>query len=119
MPTFQSNATEQLFIVSSGDLTDFIYVRPSVLEGGTIDGNWTCNSWVERDNGTVIIESFAITEKSGDSTEFKCYLTGEQTAALSNGNGNSVHEYDWIITLENALLSPAQNRTLRLRLGVA
>lgn len=117
MATFIENATEELFTVSPGDLTDFIYARPSVLAGGAIDANWSCTQRLER-NGSTVIDSVAVTEKSGDSTEFKVYLTGVQTADLE-GNGNRHIEYDWVITLSNSTLTPVQTRTLRLRLGVA
>lgn len=117
MPRFQDNATEELFTIASGDVTDFIYVRPSVLEGGVIDANWTCSTHVIDDRDNIVVASTAITEKSGDNTEFKVYLTGAQTAALGN-NGPRVTEYTWIITMENTVLSPQQHRTLRLRLGV-
>lgn len=119
MAVLLSNSTEELFTVTRGDVSDFIYVRPSILDGGTIDGNWTCTAQVVKDNGNVVVDSYTVTEKSGDNTEFKVYLTSEQTQSIPGGLGDRVHEYIWMITLDNQLLTPANTRTLRLRLGVS
>ena len=117
MGVFAGNDTEALHTVTRGDITDFIYVRPSILDGGVIDGNWTCTTKVMRSSGGTVIQEFNVTEKSDDNTEFKVYLTGQQTQKLTT-NASQVQEYVWLITLSNSVLSPENTRTLRLRLAV-
>lgn len=117
MPSIQSSITEELYLINAGDVTDFVYVRPTILDGGAIDANWSCVTWVVDEDGNTVVEETAITEKSASGNEFKVYLTSGQTAPLGAGTSYAV-EYDWNIKLSNTTLSPNSVRTLRLKLGV-
>jgi len=97
--------------IHKGDTTDIVYVRPSLLDGATLDGNWTCSQAVTKD-GTQVITTVAVTTKSTDNTEFKCFLTPTQTDTLTVG------EHIWTIQLANPTLTPAIIKEIQLRMSV-
>ena len=100
MANLSSVCSEDSYTIYVGDTTDIVYVAPSVLDGGTIDANWSCSQQVINNKGQVVISEVAITTKSADNTEFKCYLTPAQTATLSPGT------HTWIIQVVNSTLTP-------------
>lgn len=97
-----------------GDLTDLVYLAPSVLEGATIDSNWSCTQRVVDPNGVEVIASTAVTEKSTDNTEFKVYLTPTQTGAFT-----TTGDYTWYIQLSNSTLTPPFVKETHLVLRVS
>lgn len=117
MAIFYEANTDVIYKFPRGNTSDIVYVRPAYLDGATIDANWTCKGKVIDRNGNTMVDTYSITEKSGDSTEFKCYLTPNQTAALNPGTG--YEEYIWIIQVENSTLTPVIKRDIHFRLGIS
>lgn len=100
----------------TGDTSDFIYIRPLGLDGAVIDGNWSCSQVVKDLDENVVIAEAAVTTKSTDTTEFKCFLTPTQTANLQPSG--KYQEYTWMIQLSNSTLTPPIVRETHIRIGV-
>jgi len=113
---FNGATSSVIFKIHRGNTTDVVYVRPSVLDGATIDANWSCKTAVVNTAGDVLVDTTTITAKSADDTEFKVYLTPTQTNALNPDSG--YQEYIWVVQLENTTLTPPIKRDIQFRLGV-
>lgn len=115
MNSFDNTNSDIAFNLTKGNTSDIIYVRPSILNGATLDCNWTCSSTVTDDAGNIVVDEFSVTDKSADNTEFKAFLTPSQTLQLSTNNS----EYVWSIQLRNPVLSPPIVSDLNFSIGVS
>lgn len=104
------------FTIYRGDTSDIVYTSPSTLDGAAMDGNWTCSSCVVDRSGDKVISDFSITTKTGDNTEFICYLTPTQTDNLAVTG--DVSYYTWVIQLANATTTPPFSKEVHYTLAV-
>ena len=108
--TIYENSLHEVYV---NDLTDIIYLSPSTLDGAAMDSNWSCKQRVVDTDEVEVISEVAVTEKSGDNSEFKVYLTGAQTGTLTAG------DYTWYIQIRNDVLSPPFIKEIHLILRVS
>ena len=108
--------TDNPIVISQGDSTGLISVRPDLLDGVTIDDNWICKTVIADADGTPISTPRVITEKTDDDLYFIVGLEPSETEQVIVSKKSKVCK--WVIQLSNKTLVPAYNREKAIMLVV-
>jgi len=103
--------------IYEGDSSPIVYVRPNITDPtAVISADWSCKVSLIGPDGIVIVPARVSSAKSTDNLHFAIQLSPTETDMVNVKNLPITCQ--WIVQIENSLLTPAYSRERQIVLIV-